>query len=65
MIVRDLHEDCIAAEDTGSRKTILISRIYLCPLDPPIPFKFYRRRFPTKIAFPETSLKDRPLNMFE
>jgi hypothetical protein len=51
MIVIGLDEHCRAAEVSGSTK-ILIHRIQLCPSDPTIPFKLYRRRFLVKIAFP-------------
>jgi len=51
MIVRGLHEHCTAAEIPGSRNTILIPSILLCPSDPTTPFKLHRRRFPINIAF--------------
>jgi hypothetical protein len=55
--VRGLQGHRIAAEDIGSRKTILIPRIQLRSPDPTIPFKLCRRRFPIKIAFAMTVSK--------
>ena len=54
MIVRGLHEHCTAVEIPGSRKTILIPRIELCPSDPTTPFKQRRRRFQINIACAST-----------
>jgi hypothetical protein len=57
IIVGSFHEDCIIAEVIGSRKTIFVSRIQLCPSDPAIPFKLCTRRFPIKTAFAMTIIK--------
>jgi hypothetical protein len=55
IIVRGLHEHCIAVEVIGSTKTILTPRIQLCPSDPTLPFKLSRRTFPIKISFAMTT----------
>jgi hypothetical protein len=55
MIVKGLHERCIAVEVIGSTKTILTPRIQLCPSDPTLPFKLSRRPFPIKISFAVTT----------
>lgn len=55
MIVRDLHEHCIAAEVTGLRRTIRIPRFQLCSPNPTIPFQQCTRRFLVKIAFDVTT----------
>jgi hypothetical protein len=64
MIVRGLNEHCVTAEVIGCRKTILMSRIQLCPSSPTIPFKLCRRQFTSKLPFQWQSvrLKGRRLN---
>jgi hypothetical protein len=44
------HEQCIAADVTGSNQTVLIPTIQLCPSDPSIPFQLRTGRFPIQIA---------------
>jgi len=51
---------------SGSRQTILLPSIQLCPSDPTIPFKIFRRRFPIWMAFGMTiMLKGRRLNLLQ
>ena len=47
VIVKGLHEH---VEITGTGKIIRITRIQLRSSDPTIPFKAFRRQFPTKIV---------------
>jgi hypothetical protein len=68
MIVRRLHEHCIAAELIGYRKTVLIPKTQLCPSHPTTPFKLCKRRFPKKKAYlfkKKLSLNGRSLNIVE
>jgi hypothetical protein len=57
IIVRRLRKQCIPAEVTCSRHSILISSIQLCPPDPTVHFKLCRRRFLMKIAYAMTASK--------
>jgi hypothetical protein len=57
IIVRGVHKHCIAAEVTSPTKAVFTPSIRLCPSDPAIPFKLYRRRFQSKIAFAMTISK--------
>jgi hypothetical protein len=52
IIVKGLHEHCMAAEVTGFRKTILVPRIQLRSS-----VQLCRRRFPIKIAFSMVKVK--------
>ena len=58
MVVKGLHEHGIAAEVNGSRKTILIPTLQLCSSGLTTPFRLYKRRFRTKIAFTMPINKD-------
>lgn len=51
-----LAKHCIAADVTGSRKTVLIQ---LCPSDHTVPSKLCIRQYPTKMTFPVTITKAR------
>ena len=50
MIISGLHMYYKTVEITGSRKTILLPSIQLCPSRPIIPFKLRRRRSPITSA---------------
>jgi hypothetical protein len=54
VIVRVLHEHCIAEEVTDCIKAILITSIYFCLSDPSIPFKLNSRWSPIKTRFAVT-----------
>jgi ATP-dependent DNA helicase PIF1 len=45
---------CMAADVTGSRKTILIPIIQLCPPDPTIHLQTVKKQFPIKLLFAMT-----------
>jgi hypothetical protein len=57
MIVRGLHAHCVAADVTGSRKTLLTPSFQLRPPDFAFSFKLCRRRFAIKIVFEVTISK--------
>ena len=56
-ILSGVHEQRTAVEVTGPTKAVLTPSIRLCPSDPAVPFRLYRRQFQFKITFAVTVSK--------